>query len=148
MKTFTDLKEEAELNRIRQLAKLGLVDKPDVEKLIMTFKRMRAGQKLTVQQKDMLVQTFSDLASIVTGDTTMFMKMKKAVQKEAVVEEVKLTKEQEARKKEREKMEKTIKGHQDKMAMAKLNGEDTEAHRKTLNALHIMQDRARYQRKK
>ena len=88
MKTYTDLKEEAELNRIRQLAKLGLVDKPDIEKLIMTFKRMRAGQKLTQQQKDMLVQTFSDLASIVTGDTTMFMKMKKAVQKEAVVEEV------------------------------------------------------------
>lgn len=65
--------------RLKQLAKSGLVDKSDVDKLMLVIKRMRNGDTLSVAQKDMLINLVDELVGIVTGDPSIFQKAKKAV---------------------------------------------------------------------
>lgn len=86
-KEITPLHEELELDeaadqdlmRFKQLARLGLVDKSEAEKLVQAFKRMKEDKPLSMQQRTMLLGIVGDLISIVVGDQTTFMKAKKAV---------------------------------------------------------------------
>jgi len=71
--------EAADMSKLKLLARAGLVDSKDVERLMAAFKVMQAGKPLTQQQKDLVISSYGELASIVTGDSQTFQKAKKAV---------------------------------------------------------------------
>jgi hypothetical protein len=73
------VKESADMSKLKLLARAGLVDSKDVERLMAAFKVMQAGKPLTQQQKDLVISSYGELASIVTGDSQTFQKAKKAV---------------------------------------------------------------------
>jgi hypothetical protein len=68
--------------RFIQLARLGLVDKSDVSKLRIAMDQLKADKPLTMQQRGMLLSVMSDLVGLVTGDDTIFQRVKMDLQKE------------------------------------------------------------------
>ena len=78
--------EAVDYEKLTQLARYGLVDKSNVNKLIASFKKMEDGKVLAPQQRELMLNVLTDLTGIVTGDTQMFQKAKKAV-KEGTLEE-------------------------------------------------------------
>ena len=85
-------KEETELDeavdkqeqRFLLLARLGLVDKSDVSKLRIAMDLLKADKPLSIAQRSLLLSVMTDLVSIVTGDDTIFNRVKMDVQKEEV----------------------------------------------------------------
>jgi hypothetical protein len=73
------MNESADMSKLKMLARAGLVDQKNVEKLMSAFKTMQAGKPLSQQQKDLVISSYGELASIVTGDSQVFQKAKKAV---------------------------------------------------------------------
>lgn len=71
--------ESTSTDKLKILARAGLVDQKNVERLIAAFKMLEAGKVLSQQQKDLILSSYSELASIVTGDSMTFQKAKKAV---------------------------------------------------------------------
>ena len=82
---FEDLEENVDKGekRFLMLARLGLVDKADVSKLRLAFSSLKAEKPLTVQQRTMLLDVFTTLTDLVTGDDTIFNRVKMDVQKES-----------------------------------------------------------------
>ena len=78
--------EAVDYEKLTQLARYGLVDKSNVNKLIAAFKKMEDGKVLAPQQRELMLSVLTDLTGIVTGDSQMFQKAKKAV-KEGTLEE-------------------------------------------------------------
>jgi hypothetical protein len=73
------VKESISTDKLKVLARAGLVDQKNVERLIAAFKMLEAGKVLNQQQKDLILSSYGELASIVTGDSQTFQKAKKAV---------------------------------------------------------------------
>jgi hypothetical protein len=73
------VKESTSTDKLKILARAGLVDQKNVERLIAAFKMLEAGKVLSTQQKDLILSSYGELASIVTGDSMTFQKAKKAV---------------------------------------------------------------------
>jgi hypothetical protein len=73
------VKESTSTDKLKILARAGLVDQKNVERLIAAFKMLEAGKVLNQQQKDLILSSYGELASIVTGDSQTFQKAKKAV---------------------------------------------------------------------
>jgi len=79
---------DPKIQRVKMLARLGLVGKSDVNKLMMAMKAIDDGKELNKQYRNIIFDAFNDLIDLVTGDTTVFQKAKKAVStKEQVVYE-------------------------------------------------------------
>lgn len=74
--------ENTKLRKIRQLGMLGLVNKGDVQKLMNAMKAMDAGKEVPKPQRKIIFDAFGSLIDLVTGDTTVFQKAKKAVKEE------------------------------------------------------------------
>jgi hypothetical protein len=74
--------ENAKLKKIKQLGMLGLVDRGDVQKLMTAMKAMDAGKEVPKNQRKIIFDAFGSLIDLVTGDTTVFQKAKKAVKEE------------------------------------------------------------------
>ena len=74
----TDKQEQ----RLVQLARLGLVDKSDVAKLRIAMDQLKADKVLTLQQRTLLLSVLNDLVDLVTGDDTVFQRVKMDLQKE------------------------------------------------------------------
>lgn len=70
--------------RFLMLARLGLVAKEDVSKLRIAFDALKADKQLTITQRNLLLGVFGDLIGLVTGDDTIFNRVKADVQKESV----------------------------------------------------------------
>ena len=81
---------DPKIQRVKMLARLGLVSKGDVNKLMMAMKAIDDGKELNKQYRNIIFDAFNDLIDLVTGDTTVFQKAKKAVAKEEVVLEGKM----------------------------------------------------------
>ena len=71
--------------RFLQLARLGLVDKSNVSKLRIAVDQLKADKVLTMQQRNLLLGVMMDLVDLVTGDDTVFQRVKMDVQKEGYV---------------------------------------------------------------
>jgi len=71
--------ESVDTNRVKQLGTLGLVDKKDVQRLMIIMKKLDDDKELNIREKNMVVNMFQQLISIVTGDVSVFAKTKKAV---------------------------------------------------------------------
>ena len=87
MKSFNDIRENTiteavDYDKLKQLARYGLVDKSNVTKLIASFKKMEDGKILQPAQRELMLNVLTDLTGIITGDSQMFMKAKKAVSEE------------------------------------------------------------------
>jgi hypothetical protein len=78
--------EAVDYEKLTQLARFGLVDKGNVQKLIAAFKKMEDGKILAPQQRELMLNVLTDLTGIITGDAQMFQKAKKAV-KEGTLKE-------------------------------------------------------------
>ena len=79
---------DPKIQRVKMLARLGLVGKSDVNKLMMAMKAIDDGKELNKKYRNVIFDAFNDLIDLVTGDTTVFQKAKKAVStKEQVVYE-------------------------------------------------------------
>lgn len=72
--------------RFLMLARLGLVDKSNVSKLRIALDLLKADKPLSIAQRNLLLTVMTDLMSIVTGDDTIFNRVKMDVQKESVEE--------------------------------------------------------------
>ena len=68
--------------KVKQLARLGLVDKQDVQKLLNAMDTMNQGKELPKKQRDIIFGAFGDLIDLVTGDQMIFQKAKKAVKED------------------------------------------------------------------
>jgi len=68
--------------KVKQLARLGLVDKKDVQKLMNAMDTMNQGKELPKKQRDIIFGAFGDLIDLVTGDKMIFQKAKKAVKED------------------------------------------------------------------
>ena len=71
--------ESVDTNRVKQLGTLGLVDKKDVQRLMIIMKKLDDDKELNIREKNMVVNMFQQLISIVTGDVSVFAKTKRAV---------------------------------------------------------------------
>ena len=78
-KRKVSMDEAVDTNRLKQLARLGLVDKADYTRLLAALKKLESGKELSIQEKNVIIGMVYDLISIVTGDTTTFQKAKKEV---------------------------------------------------------------------
>jgi hypothetical protein len=65
--------------KFKRLAQTGLVAKEDVTKVVFAMKQLEDGKKLTPAQKDLISATFVSLIELVTGDTSVFAKIKGAI---------------------------------------------------------------------
>jgi len=81
-KAIFETTDQAEL-RLLQLARLGLVDTTDVSKLKLAFDTLKADKPLTVQQRGLLLSVFTTLTDLVTGDISIFNRVKSEIQKES-----------------------------------------------------------------
>jgi len=81
------LSEATDMNKLKQLAAAGLVQKTDVQKLLRVFAKMESGKTITPAEREMLLSVLSDLTSLITGDMSMLQKAKKAVKEEAKLDE-------------------------------------------------------------
>ena len=73
--------------KVKQLARLGLVNKQDVQKLLNAMDTMNQGKELPKKQRDIIFGAFGDLIDLVTGDKMIFQKAKKAVKEETIIDE-------------------------------------------------------------
>jgi len=75
---YTKLHEEASM-RLKQLARMGLVDKKEYSRMISAMKKINQDKQLSVQERGVVVGMVNKLVDIITGDTAVFQKAKKAV---------------------------------------------------------------------
>lgn len=81
---------DPKMQKVKQLARLGLVNKMDITRLIRAMKSIETGERVAEKDRKVIFSAFGDLVDIITGDTTIFTKTRKAVQKEEVVLEGKM----------------------------------------------------------
>tara|TARA_B110000977_G_scaffold191608_1_gene264002 strand:- start:280 stop:1131 length:852 start_codon:yes stop_codon:yes gene_type:complete len=70
------------MKKVKQLANLGLVSKPDVMKLMQAMKQIDDGKELTKKHRSIIFDAFGSLIDLVTGDMQVFQKAKKSVKEE------------------------------------------------------------------
>ena len=73
---------DPKMRKVKQLATLGLVGKSDVMKLLTAMKSISDGKEVKPQNRKIIFSAFGDLIDLVTGDTAVFQKAKKAVKEE------------------------------------------------------------------
>lgn len=74
-------KEDA---RLLQLARLGLLDKDSMALFRVSMQNLKADKQLSINQRELLLSVYTDLVNIVTGDDSVFQKVKIDVQRESV----------------------------------------------------------------
>lgn len=87
-------KEEVELEeskdkadkRFDLLARLGLVEKDELANLRLAMKTLSEDKQLSIKQRDLLLNVYESLITLVTGDDTMFSRMKIKVQEQMLDE--------------------------------------------------------------
>jgi hypothetical protein len=87
-------KEEVELEEAKDqtdkrfdlLARLGLVEKDELANLRLAMKTLSEDKQLSIKQRDLLLNVYESLISLVTGDDTLFSRMKIKVQEETLDE--------------------------------------------------------------
>jgi hypothetical protein len=73
------LSEEIDDSKFKQLVRLGLSDNESVSRIITIMKKIDGGKVLTSGEAMIVGDMFQTLIGIVTGDTTVFNKVKTAV---------------------------------------------------------------------
>ena len=81
-KAIFETTDQTEL-RLLQLARLGLVDSSDVSKLKSALDALHSDKTLTPAQRTLVIHVFTSLSSLVTGDISIFNRVKTEVQREA-----------------------------------------------------------------
>lgn len=66
--------------RFMQLARFGLVDKDEVPQLRVAMTAFKADKPLTLNQRTLLLSVTEELIALVTGDDTVFNRVKMDVQ--------------------------------------------------------------------
>jgi hypothetical protein len=82
LKESTDLAEEVNYSKFRQLANLGLVDTTELPKIIAAMKSLDSGKPVSLVQKNIITNTFMNLIAIVTGDSSLLSKVKQSLNQE------------------------------------------------------------------
>ena len=75
----SECNESVDVNRVKQLGAIGLVNKKDVQRLMIIMKKLDSDKELNIREKNLVVKMFQQLISVVTGDVSVFAKTKKAV---------------------------------------------------------------------
>ena len=73
---------DPKMKKVKQLANLGLVSKPDVMKLMQAMKQIDDGKELTKKHRSIIFDAFGSLIDLVTGDMQVFQKAKKSVKED------------------------------------------------------------------
>jgi len=73
------LGEEVDDSKFRQLVRLGLSDNESVSRIITIMRKIDGGKTLTSSEAMIVGDMFQTLIGIVTGDSTVFNKVKNAV---------------------------------------------------------------------
>lgn len=68
--------------RFDLLARLGLVEKDDLANLRLAMKTLSEDKQLSIKQRDLLLNVYESMINLVTGDDTIFSRLKIKVQEE------------------------------------------------------------------
>lgn len=71
--------EAVDVKKFQRLARTGLVEPENVQKIVRAFQSLEDGKELTRAQKDLVSQTFLELVGLVTGDSAVFSKIQQSV---------------------------------------------------------------------
>lgn len=70
---------DVKTQKVKQLARLGLVDRQDVQKLMMAMKSIADNKPVPPKHRKIIFDAFSDLIDMITGDAQLFQKVRRGV---------------------------------------------------------------------
>lgn len=74
--------QDPEMEKVKQLVRLGLMDKKDMAKIIRALTLMKDGKAVPQKERAILFDMLGELIGMITGDDAMFNKARRAVKEE------------------------------------------------------------------
>ena len=74
--------QDPEMEKVKQLVRLGLMDKKDMTKIVRALTLMKDGKAVPQKERGILFDMLGELIGMITGDDAMFNKARKAVKEE------------------------------------------------------------------
>jgi len=74
--------QDPEMEKVKQLVRLGLMDKKDMTKIVRALGLMKEGKPVPQKERKILFDMLGELIGMITGDDAMFNKARKAVKEE------------------------------------------------------------------
>ena len=74
--------QDPEMEKVKQLVRLGLMDKKDMTKIVRALTLMKDGKAVPQKERKILFDMLGELIGMITGDDAMFNKARKAVKEE------------------------------------------------------------------
>ena len=74
--------QDPEMEKVKQLVRLGLMDKKDMSKIVRALTLMKDGKPVPQKERKILFDMLGELMGMITGDDAMFNKARKAVREE------------------------------------------------------------------
>jgi len=74
--------QDPEMEKVKQLVRLGLMDKKDMTKIVRALTLMKDGKAVPQKERGILFDMLGELIGMITGDDAMFNKARKAVEEE------------------------------------------------------------------
>lgn len=108
--------------RFKQLAQTGLIADEDIAKVVSALNLITKGKTISVAQRNLVSDTFLSLVGLVTGDSSIFTKLKQTIKKdtaaatteeEVTVDEETVTEEEEVTVEETVTEDETVVDHSD-----------------------------------
>ena len=74
--------QDPEMEKVKQLVRIGLMNKKDMTKIVRALTLMKEGKPVPQKERKILFDMLSELIGMITGDDAMFNKARKAVKEE------------------------------------------------------------------
>ncbi len=74
--------QDPEMEKVKQLVRIGLMDKKDMTKIVRALTLMKDGKPVPQKERKILFDMLGELIGMITGDDAMFSKARKAVKEE------------------------------------------------------------------
>ena len=78
-----DLDEDQTSSRFKQLAQTGLLNDTDITKVVSALNLIKNGKTISNSQRQLVSDTFLSLVGLVTGDSSIFTKLKQNIKKDS-----------------------------------------------------------------
>lgn len=74
--------QDPEMEKVKQLVRIGLMNKKDMTKIVRALTLMKEGKPVPQKERKILFDMLGELIGMITGDDAMFNKARKAVKEE------------------------------------------------------------------
>ena len=79
MKENVNEAADPQMDRVKQLVRLGFMDKKDMTKIVRALTMMKDGKAIPPKERSVLFNMLNELIGMITGDDAIFQKARKAV---------------------------------------------------------------------